>query len=367
MGKNEEGITVLSLFDGMSCGRLALERAGIPVKRYFASEIKKAAIQNTQRNYPDTIQLGNVQDIFYENGWLYYGCPRQKVYAGKIDLLIGGSPCQDFSSVGYMAGKEKYGLEGSKSKLFYQYLRIKKEVNPIYFLLENVRMKKESERELNHYLGVSGIHINSNLVSIQNRYRIYWTDIPDVKPPEDKCLDFQYFKTGTLPRYERLLQQQKENGEKGDLEVAPQDIPSICAMNVNLREMEERAGVTYTDKEFVTFIHDLLREASAKKTKTWIKAWSDGKGRPHEFSCKNITNETKINCLLRSQYGFPNSGLVAFGDFCRMITKSEVAFAQNVPYDFIRDLSYNQAQDLCGDGWTVDVVAHIFRNIVVKK
>lgn len=364
----EKGITVLSLFDGMCCGRLALEKAGIPVKRYYASEIKKVAIQNTKRNYPDVIQLGNVEDIHYEDGWLYYKNPvegeKEKRYIGKIDLLIGGSPCQDFSSVSYMTHKEEYGLKGSKSKLFYEYLRIKEEVNPKYFLLENVRMKKSSEEELNNYLGVQGIHINSNLVSIQNRYRIYWTNIPNVEQPEDCHLNFQDYKTRTLPKYERELQQKKLSGDNTALEVEPEDVPVICKMNEKLRETEEQAGVAYSDKEFVDFVHELLRDAIANKSKSWIKAWNNGKGRSKEFSCKNITNETKINCLLRSQYGFPNSGLIEFGDFCRMVTKSEIAFAQNVPYDFVRELSFNQTQDLCGDGWTIDVISYILGKMV---
>lgn len=331
------------------------------------SEIKKVAIQNTMRNHPDVIQLGNVEDIYYKDGWLQYKSPVdeeiKKSYIGKIDLLIGGSPCQDFSSVSYMTGKEKYGLEGSKSKLFYEYLRIKEEINPTYFLLENVRMKKDSEKELNDFLGVQGIHINSNLVSIQNRHRIYWTNIPNIELPEDRHLSFQDYKTRTLPKYERELQQKKFSDDNTALEVDPEDIPVICRMNKKLREVEEKAGVTYSNKEFVDFVHELLRDAVANKSKTWIKSWNNGKGRSREFSCKNITNETKINCLLRSQYGFPNSGLVEFGDFCRMVTKSEMAFAQNVPYDFVRKLSFNQTQDLCGEGWTIDVIAYILEKM----
>lgn len=214
---------VLSLFDGISCGRLALERAGIPVELYFASEIKKCAIKVTMDNYPDTIQIGDVTKVHYEDGILYKNCERttiknkdgfeiikwefgEKVYEGNIDLLIGGSPCQDFSFASILTpykdykDNEKYGLKGLKSRLFYEYLRLKKECNPKFFLLENVKMKDASEKELNKYMGVEGIHINSNLVSFQNRNRIYWTNIPSVEIPEDKHINFQDFKD-TDPEY----------------------------------------------------------------------------------------------------------------------------------------------------------------------
>ena len=216
-------MNVLSLFDGISCGRLALERAGIPVELYFASEIKKCAIKVTMDNYPDTIQIGDVTKVHYEDGILYKNCERttiknkdgfeiikwefgEKVYEGNIDLLIGGSPCQDFSFASILTpykdykDDEKYGLKGLKSRLFYEYLRLKKECNPKFFLLENVKMKDASEKELNKYMGVEGIHINSNLVSFQNRNRIYWTNIPSVEIPEDKHINFQDFKV-TDPEY----------------------------------------------------------------------------------------------------------------------------------------------------------------------
>lgn len=160
---SSEGITVLSLFDGISCGRIALERAGIKVKEYYASEIKKIAITVTMSHYPDTIQIGDVTKVHYKNGILYTENGNYNV--GKIDLLIGGSPCQNFSLARATDKLSIDGLDGDKSKLFYEYLRIKKECNPEYFLLENVKMKSESEKELNTYMGVNGLHINSSLVS----------------------------------------------------------------------------------------------------------------------------------------------------------------------------------------------------------
>ena len=179
-----KGITVLSLFDGMSCGQIALGRSGIKVNKYYASEIKKHAIKLTMEHYPGTIQIGDVTKVSYKDGVLYTENGNFKV--GKIDLLIGGSPCQNFST----ASITQLGLRGEKSKLFYEYLRVLKEVQPTYFLLENVKMKKESENQLNEYLGVEGLHINSNLVSFQNRPRIYWTNIPNVSRPKDMNINF---------------------------------------------------------------------------------------------------------------------------------------------------------------------------------
>jgi DNA (cytosine-5)-methyltransferase 3A len=175
-------MNVLSLFDGMSCGQQALERSGIIVDNYFASEIDKYAISVTMANYPNTKQLGSVINV---DG---YSLP-------KIDLLIGGSPCQSFSFAGKRKGmatkdeieiltlnhylqlkKEGYEFEG-QSYLFWEYMRLLNEVKPKYFLLENVEMGEKWEKVLSKAIGVNGIHINSALVSAQNRRRIYWTNI----------------------------------------------------------------------------------------------------------------------------------------------------------------------------------------------
>ena len=165
------GLNVLSLFDGMSCGQIALERAGIKVNNYFASEIDKHAIKVTQHNYPDTIQLGDVTRVKGDE-------------LPKIDLLIGGSPCQSFSSFG-----DNSGFDG-KSGLFWEYIRILKECNPKYFLLENVNMKQEWQDVISKELGVEPIAFNSNLVSAQNRDRLYWTNI-EFNLPNDKGIEFE--------------------------------------------------------------------------------------------------------------------------------------------------------------------------------
>ena len=283
-------MNVLSLFDGMSCGQLALERLGIKVDNYFACEIKKSALTVTNTNYPNTIQLGDVEKIDLST-------------LPKIDLLIGGSPCQDFTVMKAV----RDNLEGDKSKLFYEYLRILKTLRPKYFLLENVRMDKDSEKQLNEYLEVEGIHINSSLVSYQKRPRIYWTNIPNVTVPEDKCINFQDFKD--------------------------------------------------TDYEY-------CKQFKVNQTPSREKMWNGGEGRGTKLGgCANVTNADKVYCLTRKQDRAPNSGLIEFDDFCRYLTRRELEQAQTVPVGYTDSVSYNQAQDLLGDGWTVDVITHILKNM----
>ena len=161
-------MNVLSLFDGMSCGQIALDQLGIKVDNYFAAEIDKWAIQVTKKNYPNTIHLGDVTQIKGED-------------LPQIDLLMGGSPCQGFS----FAGKQ-LNFDDPRSALFFEFVRLLKETKPKYFLLENVRMKQEYQDVISEHLGVKPIMINSALVSAQNRVRLYWTNIPNIEQPEDK-------------------------------------------------------------------------------------------------------------------------------------------------------------------------------------
>ena len=291
MNTGETKMNVLSLFDGMSCGQLALNRAGIHYDNYFASEIKNIAIKVTKQNFPNTIHIGDVTKIDLSK-------------LPKIDLLIGGSPCQDFS---ILKAKGK-GLEGDKSKLFYEYLRVLREIKPKYFLLENVRMKKDSEKQLNDYLGIKGLHINSELVRYQKRPRIYWTNIPNTSIPEDRNINFQDYKE--------------------------------------------------TD-------YETCKPYKLSKVPSHFKMWNEGKGRNSELKvCANITNMKKVFCLTRKQDRSPNSGLIEFEDFCRFLTRKELEQAQTVPVGYTDCVSYNQAQDLLGDGWTIDVICHLFKGLV---
>jgi hypothetical protein len=210
---------VLSCFDGMSCGQIAFERAGIPIEKYYASEIDKYAIAVTMANYPDTVQLGSITE------WRSWNIEHP-------DIIIGGSPCQGFS----FAGKG-LNFEDERSKLFFVFVDILKHYKPKYFLLENVVMKKEHNDVISSILGdiypecvhqtelfrtgrLEPIQINSALVSAQNRNRLYWTNIPGIEQPEDKgillkdiiesgfvdriksyCIDSNYGKNGNLKRY----------------------------------------------------------------------------------------------------------------------------------------------------------------------
>ena len=233
---------VLSLFDGISCGQLALQRAGIKVDNYYASEIKKEAISVTQKHFPNTIQLGDVTKIkLINNDQLV--CENGVSLFQGIDLLIGGSPFQNFSMIG-----DGNGLEGEKSILFFEYLRLLKELKPKYFLLENVKMSKDNKLKIDEMLGVVGIEINSSLVSIQNRPRVYWTNIPNVIPPKDLNINFQDY--------------------------------------IGIGDLEE-AKVNYTPSR--------------------IKMWNNGEGINGLGTCDNITNKNKIRCITRKQDRSPNS------------------------------------------------------------
>lgn len=160
--------TILSLFDGLSGAQIALSRLGIKPSRYYASEIDRQAIRVTQLRYPTTRHIGDVRDVTFN---------------GQVDLLIGGSPCQDLS----IAGPNRLGLEGQRSGLFFEYLRVRDETKPTYWLLENVAsMRTKDRKEITKYMGVEPIKIDAALVSAQHRDRLYWTNIPDVTLPEDK-------------------------------------------------------------------------------------------------------------------------------------------------------------------------------------
>ncbi len=225
-------------------------------------------------------------------------------------LLVGGFPCQDFSIAAarwHKSQNNKYGLKGDKSSLFYEFLRLKEEIKPKYFLLENVKMKKESERELTKYLGVSPITINSKLVSFQNRPRLYWTNIPNITIPVDKQINFQDYKDADIIRCE---------------------------------------------------------ESKVNKTPSRERMWNNGKGAETYKNCNNITNAIKIGCLTRKQDRCPNSGLIEYEDFCRYLTRRELELAQTLPPGYCDSLTFNQVQDVTGDGWTVDVISHLFKGLV---
>jgi len=287
-GKKEK-INVLSLFDGMSCGQIALNKVGIKYENYFASEIDKHAIQITQKNYPDTIQLGSVTEL---NG--------NKL--PKIDLLMGGSPCQDLSK----AKTDGDGLNGERSGLFWEFVRLLKETNPKYFLLENVVMKKQWADIISNELGVEPIEINSNLVSAQNRRRMYWTNIPNVKQPKDK---------------------------------------GIFIKDILL------------DKPFLLFKDERI-EATKVATKNYIK-WDISNKGYYSQQDRAYYKDGKMCCVPKSQVK-SKVNVVETEAVYRRLSPIEVERLQTVPDDYTAGVSDTQRYNMLGNGWTVDVIAHIF-------
>lgn len=302
---------VLSLFDGMSCGQIALNQLGLKVEKYFASEIKPHAIKCTQHNFPDTIQIGNVCEISYKDGVLT--TENGSFEVGKIDLLIGGSPCQGFSR----AGKE-LNFNDERSKLFFEYARILKEVNPTYFLLENVVMRKEYSDVITDILGVTPIMINSALVSAQERKRLYWTNIQGIKQPEDRNIylcDIVNFKSET-PLKENIIDEIRK----------------------------------YTKRDFGVSIDENgnIRPHRRDKRKSGISEI----GTLRNPNCKSVT-------IIKSHA--PKTYKSPFEIY--ELNRNECEQLQNVPINYTISISEKQAKDLLGDGWTVEVIKHIFKNI----
>jgi len=284
-------MNVLSLFDGMSCGQIALNKLGIEYDKYFACEIDKYAMEVTQHNFPDTIQLGDVQKVTKES---LGGC--------EIDLVMGGSPCQGFSFAGH-----GLNFDDPRSKLFFEYVRLVKELNPKYFILENVKMRKDSMDVITKYMGVEPIEINSSLVSAQTRKRLFWTNIPGVEQPTDK-------------------------------------------------------GIV---------LGDIIEEGMAGEN-------------PVKHTERNARHIRDINgkslCATATMYkGAGNNGttIIRMGDIeglgtdiWRKLNPREVERLQTVPDDYTLVLnkdgkqmvSNTQRYKMLGNGWTVDVIAHIMKN-----
>ena len=278
---------VLSLFDGMSCGRIALDRAGIEVTSYHASELDKYTIQVTQANWPETVQLGDVTK------WREWDID----WAG-IDLLIGGSPCQGFS----FAGKQ-LAFDDPRSKLFFVYVDILnhiKKLNPdVKFMLENVRMKKEYLAIISEQLGVEPVFINSALVSAQNRHRFYWCNW-NVEQPED---------TGVLLA--------------DILEVDP---ANSWEHNNHIKSM---------------YIHGVRGPQLMDNNKTYSLTATCAAGGKALVSVEKNTY--------------------------RKLTPIECERLQTVPDNYTNHVSNTQRYKMLGNGWTVDVIAHIFKQGLIKN
>ena len=320
-------MNVLSLFDGMSCGRVALERAGIPVTTYYASEVDKFAFQIAQKNYPDTIQLGDVRNILPTN-------------TADVDLLIGGSPCQGFS----FAGKQ-LNFENPRSKLFFEFVRLLDEVKPKYFLLENVKMKKESEDIITSYLGVEPIEINSALVSAQNRKRLYWTNIPNVTQPEDKGI---------------LLK-----------DIALDDVVPVALHNL-YGGFKEKAVRVFEGKSptlrtaaggghIPSFVKkDLLH--SEKALDYMNREVKDGRTHWDFAHHSDIRNNKSAAVVANFFKGVPYNVFKDW-DCIRKFHPVECERLQTLPDNYTEGVSATQRYKMLGNGWTVDVIAHILKGL----
>lgn len=292
-------MNVLSLFDGMSCGQIALSKLGLTVDKYFASEIKPHAIKVTQSNFPNTIQLGDVTKI-------------KASVLPKIYLLIGGSPCQDFSR----AHRDRKGLDGIKSGLFYEYLRLLRETKAKYFFLENVKMNKRDAEIISYELGVEPITINSKDVCGQLRQRSYWTNIP-----------FNGIETNDAE-----LQSVLTNGYTDRTK-------SRCLLESDSRPPSTPVKMfhRYYSTGFTTLVF---------KDK---KHYEDCKAH-YDNNFKNLSAK-EIDVKLASVQG------TEVYDGVRYLNQHELEKLQTVPSGYTDVISRNKAASLLGDGWTIDVVS----------
>lgn len=333
-------MNVLSLFDGMSCGQIALTELGCFPDKYYASEVDKFAIQQATHVFPDTIQLGDITKVDVSR-------------LDKIDLLIGGSPCQSFSFAGKQVGMvttdkvditdlqtyldlKEMGFEfEGQSYLFWEYMRILTDIrkyNPdVKFLLENVVMAKKWEAVLTKAIGVEPVKINSNLVSAQNRKRLYWTNIAEIPQPIDQGIfirdiledevDEKYYISDKAIQW--MINHTRMNAEKGNGFGARVVSPDGKANTLLQR--------CYKDGK------DNLIVASRGRTE------KDGK-------CNRLTTVQKDN-------------LLQFNGMLRRLTPTECARLQTVPewYDWV--VSDTQIYRMCGNGWTVKVIEHILSHL----
>ena len=294
-------MNVLFLFDGMSCEQIALNKIGIKPTNYFASEIKSHAIETTAKNYPNTMQLGDVQ-------WL-----TKYTFGGhKIDLLIGGSPCQDFSG----ANKQREGIDGQKSSLFWEFVRLKRDLKPTYFLLENVRMSKENQNLVSKALKCEPIVINSQSVSGQLRHRLYWTNIP------------------------------------------------LSGIEGNDVQLQDVLTSGYTDRAKSRCLLESDSRPSATPVKMFHRYYSTGfttlvfKDERHYLDCKAHYDANykgkKASEILDSPEVY--NGL-------RYLNQIELERLQTVPEGYTSNLTRNMSACLLGDGWTIDVIAQIFKGM----
>ena len=359
-------MNVLSLFDGMSCGQIALDNLGIKVDNYFASEIDKYAIQIAKKNYPNMVHVGDVTKVSYSD---YRGCLVVEKDSGyiqdipksrQIDLLIGGSPCQGFS----FAGKQ-LNFDDPRSVLFFEFVRLLKELKPKYFLLENVKMKKEYQDVISKYLGCEPLLINSSLVSAQTRKRLYWTNIPNVSQPEDKGIILKdIIESGCVD--DRMMNKNKSHC-----------LTARYAGAVWWNSIERRQRTMISIEE----VNGKLRHREATK-KGYAEA-AEGEGLdltfPKSKTRRGRAMKEKSNCLTAASHEMgividpskPNPDKSSSEKLSwRKLTPLECERLQTVPdgYTLVMEggkqkVSNSQRYKMLGNGWTIDVITHILKNI----
>jgi len=363
----------VSCFDGLSCGQLALDKAGIKIHKYYASEIDKYPIKVTQANFPNTIQLGDISKV-----------DASSFNGDTIDILMGGSPCQGFS----FAGKQ-LNFDDTRSKLFFEFIRLKDTLKPKYFLLENVKMKKESMDIITKYMGVEPVEINSSLFSAQNRKRLYWTNIPfEQEEIRDKRI---------------VMQDILEDGYATDVMTNAQGKSHCVTARYNGAvwwNSIERKQRTMVLKENPTVSkdglirvgtadlkgHDSIKRVYAQEGKSPTLTTMQGGHREPKVAVGRIVNrrldengtrkddqldipftrqlelrdDDKSGCLTTVQ----KDNVLVSKDMWRKLTPLECERLQTIPDNYTNHVSNSQRYKMIGNGWTVNVIAHILRGIL---
>lgn len=375
----KKGITVLSLFDGMSCGRIALREAGIKVNKYFASEIDKHAIKQTQHNFPDTVQLGSVTGV-------------RAADLPHIDLLIGGSPCQGFS----FAGKQ-LNFNDPRSALFFEYVRILREIqeyNPgVLFLLENVRMRRECEQVITEQLGLEPVVINSALVSAQNRVRLYWTNIrtreeatlfdtkvfTDIPQPEDRGIylrdiledDVEPKYVLTSNRIKKLIEHHRRQAEAGpgfgfhpraeDEKSNTLRVGGSCHDDIVLLEGERAARCVAVREKTPTVTSSRYDANNVVVTREVVQLNSDTESNGRQpYQQDRVYSVDGISPALCSAHAGHAPAVLTPKTVLRRLTPTECSRLQTVPDWYEWKCSKTQIYRMLGNGWTVEVIKHIF-------
>jgi DNA (cytosine-5)-methyltransferase 3A len=379
-------MNILSLFDGMSCGQIALNQLGFKIDNYFASEIDKDAMKIAKKNFPNIIHIGDVTRVKGND-------------LPKIDLLMGGSPCQGFS----FAGKQ-LNFNDPRSALFFEFVRLLKETNPKYFLLENVRMKIEYQDVITKHLNwIEPIAINSSLVSAQNRNRLYWTNIPNVEQPEDKgillkdilelVVDDKY--NLSKVKIDRVLNTQRGKGffyssdthnKIGTLIAGYHKMPTdgayIASEKIYTEPYYKPNGKT---EGCVGFVGNSPKQATrvfaTNGKSVCLTALGGGQGGktglyeiPKGAAIRGrylddgsiqqqleLRKDNKTNTLTTVQ----KDNVIVESKICRKLTPTECEKLQTVPSGYTEGVSNTSRYKMLGNGWTVDVIAHILKNMEI--